>query len=238
MKYNVSDVIRDVRVLMDENAVSAPVVESSLNTLSVDEIIGKCIEPAAQRVVAVAPLSFFKNASSNFVLHNGAVRVDKDDVPAVLQGKICEYVNDGKRCQFCVPENVMRLFAVQFDDEELPCYDVVDYTSPEYAKQLSKQGGIRGTKEHPMVVVHHAKEGIVASVYGAHEKDVLLILVAGVALPKIDNNEQIDVPEEAYQSLLYMTAGLASQTLGNQKSGTYKQIAEMFLGIETQQQTE
>lgn len=136
MEYLVSDILTEVKVLLDRNNASPSLDIGEEDALSIDEIIESRILPAATYIALKAPLSLLDNSkplTGSPVITNGV---------GVLS----------------LPSDFLRLhdFGMRSWEGQVRFIDEAD---PLYAQQKSRYGGVRGNKQAPVVaIVNHGNQ--------------------------------------------------------------------------------
>lgn len=195
MNYATTKILRDVRMVLDENHSNNELLKINADTLDLDTIITEKIEHGAKDVLMVAPLSMidteqrFDNAKIDW---NGGIGVNSGSV--------------------ILPLDFMRFVKFMMNDWHIPVVVATNDTDVDYFKQLSPFAGIRGNANRPKCVLTKSNKGRVLEFYGGSDCDNAFIKYATyIPLPLICDG-LINIPEQLYQSVVYQIAGLVATT--------------------------
>ena len=195
MLYKTSDILRDVRVSIDENKTNEQLItEGDVDTLMLDDIIRSKIEEGVRLVVGAAPL-YMLDGGSTF---GDAVYWRKDYSGWVL-----------------LPEDFFRLVVFKMSDWERPVYKAITPDSPQYNVQHSRYKGLRGTPQKPVVAICVRQEGRVLELYSCNDNTATVEQALYMPLPKEDDG-YINIPERCYRSAVYEIAALTEASVGQQ----------------------
>lgn len=210
MIYTVDDILRDVRIAIDENRVSEQLLaELDSETLSLNEVVCSKIVEGIKRTLQDAPLH---------KIDGGEEFGDAIYWNANLSGWIL------------LPNDFLRLLIFKMSDWERPVYAAITAADPRYALQHSRCKGLRGTPQKPVVALTSRQEGRVLELYSCKSKDATVEQALYLPIPKIDEDNGINIPEECYQSAIYMIASLALATMGqNERSGVMRELSKQSL---------
>lgn len=210
MIYKIEEVLRDVRVVLDRNNISTPlIVEGDINTLSLNAIIKSKIVEAARRVEAEAPAHLLEGGH-NF---GDAVYWSKDGAGWVL-----------------LPDDFMRLIMFEMSDWEQPVYNAISENNAEYALQHSRYKGLRGTPQKPVCAIVFRPEGRALEFYSCKDETALVTRAAYLPYPTMDDDTGVDLCERCYTAILYQTAALVAATFGdNDKSAAMTELSKTAL---------
>ncbi|EJX03102.1 hypothetical protein EVA_08793 [gut metagenome] len=209
--YQVVDIIKDVRIALDQNAMSEALTGiDDVETLSLDEIICSKIVEAVKRVHSSASL-YHLNQGHNF----GDTLYWKGKEP-------CGWI--------LLPEDFMRLIVFQMDDWERAVYRAIDMNSQEFAMQSSRFSGVRGTPQRPKCVLTIRPEGRALEFYSC--KNQLAKVSRGVymPMPKIDNFGGIEISNNCYEAVIYTICALTATAFGDSsKSDMFNNMAKTLI---------
>lgn len=193
MLYRLSEIVRAVRVILDENAVSKQLLdERDIDTLTLDEIVLSKIADAARITERSAPVNLL-DSGNNFG-------------DAILWG-------DQSSGSTILPEDFFRLIAFKMSDWSRAVYQAITDRDPRYPLQASKWKGIRGTPEKPVCAIVMRPEGKVLEFYSCKDDTATVDEAVYLPYPKIEN-DGIRICERCYPAVLYEAAGLSSQSSG------------------------
>lgn len=205
MIYQLDKIMQDVRICLDQNMNSEPLIENGdMDTLALDGIIKSKIVEAIQRVHLEAP---------NYLLEGGHNFGD------------AVYWRDLESGWVLLPDDFMRLVVFEMDDWEQAVYQAISTDDPEYEKQRSRFKGIRGTAQRPVCAIAIRPEGKVLEFYSCKTTDAKVSRAMYLPYPRIDEDGGVDVCERCYNAVVYMTAGLVLSSLG--ESDRYQVMIEL-----------
>lgn len=195
MIYQITEVIREVRIALDHNNTSAQLLtEDDIDTLTLEEIIRSKIVEAVRRVHTDAP-PYLLEEGHNF----------GDEL----------YWADMNSGWILLPDDFLRLIIFRMTDWERPVYSAISTDSPEYRKQSSRFKGIRGTTQKPVCAIGIRPEGRVLEFYSCKNHDAQVAQGMYIPEPKIDLNGGIDISPRCYRAVVYMAAALVATTTGD-----------------------
>lgn len=210
MVYRIGEIARDVRIAIDENVISEPLIaEGDIDTLSLDEIIRSKILEGVKRVVSVAPVHMLEEGH----LLDSAV-----------------YWGDQGSGWTLLPDDFLRLLVFKMSDWERPVYNPITVADPQYALQHSRYKGVRGNPQKPVVAYVVRPEGKVLEFYSCKDESAYLQLGMYVPMPIIDDQDGIDLSKRCYEAVVYMAASLVLMTVGEgEKSKALSELATSLL---------
>lgn len=198
MNYNVSDIIKDVRIILNENSISSQLILSEdIDTLEIDEAIRREITDAVRSVTESAP---------SVLLDGGINFAETVGWESGVVGKGMGYTT--------LPDDFMRLLVFRMSDWKRPVTDIIDESSPRYNVQRSKFIGIRGGVDKPVCAIVTYPEGKVLEFYSCIGGSSVFVKLARYIpypsiIPATDGcEEQIVICRRLYTSSVYYTAGL------------------------------
>ncbi len=194
MVYQIPQIMRDVRIAIDENMVSEQLInDGDIETLSLDEIIRSKITEAVRRVHSNAALRHLEGG------HDFAGQ------PIYWEEKHSGHV--------LLPDDFMRLVSFKMSDWERACHYALDEDSPRYVLQSSRYLGIRGTAQKPVCVLVHRPEGKALEFYSCKGDDAEIVQASYIPYPVIEH-DGIDISERCYLAVVYTVAALVQTTYG------------------------
>ena len=202
--YLIEDMKRDVRIALDENAVSDKLLtDADPDTLTLDEIIESRIPIAARIVETIAPLP---------LLGGGEAFGDSigwESQPGYGMGFIL------------LPDDFLRLVSFQMSDWDRAVGTAITETDPLYQRQQSRFGGVRGNPQKPVVAIVNQPAGLVLEFYSCTGgEDVYVKQGRYIPIPKI-KDEMIELPEKIHDGMVYYTAYLTAQTLAQKDAAAH-----------------
>lgn len=200
MIFKVADIIRDVRIVLDQNMTSEQLIASEdIETLSLEDIIRSKIEDGAQRVEGAAPVHFLEEG------HDFSDSI---------------YWGSHDSGWLFLPDDFMRLIAFRMSDWERTLYSAISVDDPLYVKQSSRFKGIRGNVQKPVCAIINRPEGKALEFYSCNSHDAYIATATYLPYPHIDRDGGIDICEKCYKAVIYMTAALVSTTYGESDKAT------------------
>lgn len=202
VEYAVSDLVKDVKVLLDRNQESAGLLApSDSDTLSQAELIESKIVDAARIILSDAPEvegTSCKNA------------VTWTDSNGYYVGKMV------------LPTDMLRILSVKAEGWNRPA-EIISESDDAYKYQNCKYG-VRGNPERPIAAIVHTANGKSIELYTSTKQDATLAFIY-VQVPSITTEQKISLPSVLKDSILYMAGYLTCISLGDTDT------ASGFLGV-------
>lgn len=210
MVYNIHDVMRDVRICLDQNMTSEQLLQDDdVDTLALDDIVRSKILEAVVRVHSNAP---------TYLLEEGHNFGD-----AVFWG-------DLESGWVLLPQDFMRLIAFEMSDWEQTVYTAISPADPAYAMQRQRVKALRGTAQKPVCVITTRPEGKALEFYSCKSEDAYVSRGQYLPYPKVDEEDGIDICERCYTAVVYAAASLVLLTLGEgEKASALAEISNSTL---------
>lgn len=210
MVYKVSEIVRDVRIAIDQNMTSEQLIETGdIETLSLEEIIRSKTVEAVRRVECAAPAHLLEEG------HNFGDAV-------YWEGLESGWV--------LLPDDFMRLIAFRMSDWERTVYTALSADDPQYAKQSSRYKGIRGNVQKPVCAIVNRAEGKALEFYSCNSRDAYVSRATYLPYPCIDEHDGIDICERCYTAVIYTIAALVLTTYGeDNKASSLNDLAKSIL---------
>ena len=210
MIFKIPDILREVRVSLDENGVSDELLRTGdVETLSLDDIIRQKV-PEAVRLVHTAAPTYLLESGNNF---GDAV-----------------YWGDLESGWVLLPDDFMRLLMFRMSDWERTVYTAISTEDEEYERQRSRFKGIRGTSQKPVCAIALRPEGKVLEFYSCKSEEAEVAVASYLPYPKVDRFDGIDISERCYRAVVYMAAALTLQTYGEaEKASAMTELSKSFL---------
>lgn len=203
MIYEVADLVERIKVALDINKDSTPLIEAEdIDTLTTNEVIESKIEQAARSVIVAAP---------NYLLDSGVAMS-----PSVMwhsqQGYGSGYVY--------LPNDFLRLVCFQMSDWSYPVRDAITSDNPLYVQQFSRFPGIKGHPQKPVVAIVPQAVGQVLEFFSCLGGETVTIKQASyMPIPTIVDGS-ITLPEKLVSAIVYHAASIAAQTFGDTNLST------------------
>ena len=215
MEYNVSDIVLEAKVALDEN-VDSTALEGlpDEHTLKVNEIVRSKVVDAAMVIEQNAP---------TYMLDSGKAfgeSIGWDGQPGYGAG----YIH--------LPDDFMRLVCFQMSDWDYAVTVAITEDSPQYQMQRSRFAGVRGNPQKPVVAITSQPIGLVLEFFSCYSgADAFIKKARYIPIPRIKNGK-IDLCEKLRRAVVYYTAYLAALSLGNGDAaaamlGTARELAEI-----------
>jgi len=208
--YAVSELVKEVKVILDRNQETAALLPTDSDTLSQGEIIKGVIVDAARIIETAAPGNMvegekYEDIDVSWVEDHGAY------VGTVL-----------------LPSDLIRLLSVKVEGWRRPA-TIITEEDDAYKVQTSPWG-VRGNAERPVAAIVHSEGGRYLELYTSKVDDVGVDF-SYVKLPTIvDGN--IELPNGLKDAIVYMAAYLTCISLGDTETAArYKATANELAGI-------
>lgn len=198
--YVVEDLVREVRIIIDENRESSPLIEDGdETTLSLNEVIAYNIPIAAQIVETEAP---------RYMLGGGEAFATSISWMVGSVGK--------GRGTIILPDDFLRLVTFQMSDWERPVVEAISDEDPLYRQQFSRNKGLRGSPQCPVVAISNTPAGLVLEFFSCEAGESVTVLRARyIPKPEITENHEIILCEKLKRSIMYYAAYLTEVTYGS-----------------------
>lgn len=204
VEYAVSDLVKEVKVLLDRNQESAGLLApSDSDTLSQAELIESKIVDAARIILSDAP----ENMVEGTACTNEVTWTDSNDY----------YVGN-----MVLPTDMLRILSVKAEDWNRPA-EIISESDDAYKYQNCKYG-VRGNPERPIAAIVHTANGKSIELYTSTKQDATLAFIY-VQVPSIANEQKISLPSVLKDAILYMAGYLTCISLGDTDT------ASGFLGV-------
>lgn len=194
MIFQISDIVRDIRIAIDENDTSAPLIgENDIDTLSLDDIVRSKICEAVRRVESGAPVYLLEEGHS----FDTAI-----------------FWEDKGSGMILLPDDFMRLIVFKMSDWERSVYEAISVADPTYQLQHSRYKGIRGNTQKPVCAIVNRAVGKALEFYSCNSEAAYVQQASYLPYPTIDEDGGIDICERCYEAVVYMAASLVLTTYG------------------------
>lgn len=198
MVFNVDDLKREIRIALDQNMNSTPLLDvGDIDTLSLDDIIESKIEDAARLVMRDAPLHLLDGGKA-------------------FGESISWFSREGVGGGYiALPSDFLRLVSFQMSDWSYPVNVAITEDHPLYPLQSSRYAGIKGNPQRPVVALSSQPIGLVLEFYSCEAGEGVYVKRATyLPIPKI-NGGQIIFSEKLKSSVVYYAAYLTALSIGN-----------------------
>lgn len=199
MLYAKTDIMRDVRIILEQNQTETALIASDANTLELDDVIAQKIIHAARMVLEICPTRLVDNTIYASVSTQGT-RLEN----GFFKHTIAE------------PEDFLRLAWLRMSEWRVPVRSLVTDDSEEYSRANSQYRGVGGNPERPIAAeVLNADGGNSIECYST-EYPTGDVEWAYIEKPEwtagSDGADALDFSSRLYYSLLYQVAGLVAIT--------------------------
>ena len=202
--YAVSDLVKEVKVLLDRNQESAGLLApDDSDTLSQAELIESKIVDAARIILSDAPDDMVEGTSCT----NDVTWTDSNSY----------YVG-----KMVLPTDMLRILSVKADGWNRPA-EIISESDDAYKYQNCKYR-VRGNPERPIAAIVHTANGKSIELYTSKNQDATSAFIY-VQVPSITTEQKISLPSALKDSILYMAGYLTCISLGDTDT------ASGFLGV-------
>lgn len=203
-KYAVSELIKEVKVILDRNQESATLVPTDSDTLSQGEIIRGVVVDAASLIE--------RNAAGSLL--DG---IKYHSMKASWTDKNGAYVG-----WIALPSDLMRVDVVKVSDWERSTI-VASEDDDRYKMQSNKW--VRGNTQNPFAVLVHRSGELALELYTSKKADATVDF-SYVPTPSIDSEDNIELCSKLKDAIVYMAAYLTCISLGDTETAArYKATA-------------
>lgn len=219
MIYAVTDLVKEIRVALDNNMSSEALAGiGDVDTLSLDELIKSKIEDAGRAVVQSAPVSMLGGGKAF------GDTIGWDSEAGYGSGHIV------------LPDDFLRLIVFQMSDWSISVSEPITEHDPLYSRQRSRYGGVRGCPQKPVVAIVQQPIGQVLEFFSCTGGEHVYVKMARYApMPKIETyngEEVIDLPEKIKRPVVYEAAYLvALATQDTEHAKGYLAVCQELLGV-------
>lgn len=197
MEYLVENIIKEVKVALDENVDSSALSGlGDVDTLKLDEIIESKVVDAARIIESNAPAHLLDSGRAF------GESIGWDGQPGYGAG----YIH--------LPDDFMRLVCFQMSDWDYALTMAITEDSPQYQMQRSRFAGVRGNPQKPVVAITSQPIGLVLEFFSCYSGDNAFIKKARyIPMPRIRNGK-IELCEKLKPAVVYYTAYLSALSMG------------------------
>lgn len=204
IEYAVSDLVKEVKVLLDRNQESAGLLTpDDTDTLSQAELIESKIVDAARIILSDAPEDMVEGT----LCTNEVTWTDSNGY----------YVG-----KMVLPTDMLRILSVKAEDWTRSA-TIISESDDAYKYQNCKFG-IRGNPERPIAAIVHTTNGKSIELYTSKKQNATLAFIY-VQVPSVTTEKKIVLPSTLKDSIIYMAGYLTCISLGDTDT------ASGFLGV-------
>ena len=218
MNYAVADILKDVRITLDQNQVES-ILAADDDTLELDDIIRKKITEAAMRILREAPLRMI---DGTIALPEPVTIEDADDEAQVSIRSVIR-----------LPDDYLRLAIVRMSDWKTPLRVAILDTSDIYQTVTSEFDGIRPNEYRPLAVETEDVDGPILELWGSGDAEATLEQGRYIGQPRVRDGV-LNFPKLLYPALVNMTAALTAQAYKDNAAQSLMQLAVEYMGIQNE----
>lgn len=222
MLYNVSDIVEEIRVALDQNMSSTRLADlGDIDTLSLDELIESKIVDAARIVEQSAPREMLEQGTELQIYRV----VAGEEAPDYLVNNITE----GTISYGCInlPDDFLRFLSLTIQKRPIPATEAISEQAPMFIRQFSKYPGIRGNPLKPVVAIIRSKQNgtPILAVFPHDRTNNRVTSITYLPIPSItteNDKEVIDISQKLKPAIVYYAAylvALATQHTEQQTGG-------------------
>ena len=209
-KVLVDELVKEVRVTLDENQVESEYLQSSTENMELNEIIRSKMPDAVRGIVEMCPVS---------LLNADALTLADDD----------RTENEDGIGFVVLPNDFLRLVSFKLASWNRSVTSVADEESP--TGLMQRNAFTRGTPMKPVCVLSHKADGRRVLEYftasGGNDTVERALYVPNPSIVTEDGNEKISIPHLLRASIVNYCAGLACLSRGDAEQG------DLFIKIAT-----
>lgn len=252
MRYTKAQIMQEVRTVIDQNQTESGIdgVELDCDTLELDDIIERNITTAATRVLLTCPLRMVSNDGVKNLpkTKNISAKVDEEDkdtdagggsigsVGEVIGGitdittTIKIVANENGLATIPLPADYLRLTLADMEGWGHPVREAVADTDDLAKTCESRFKAIRPNKYRPCVVEGQVDGSPTLKLYGA-EAGSEITQAQYIPTPSFESDNTINLPSLVFDTIVYYTAALTLQTLGEKSWTELMQVSQIMLGL-------
>ena len=195
--YTIASLVTDIKVALDYNNSSIPLeMEGDIDTLTLEELIESKIEDAARAVVERAPLRLVDEVEQ---MTTSNITWDSEDANRLRGGSIT------------LDPDFLRLVSFKAGDWDYAVSEAIDDSSPLYARQHSRYGGVRGNPQQPVVAIVNRGSNLILEFFTTKSTTAE---GSYIKIPKEDNGS-ISLSDKLKPAVVYYAAYMTARSVGN-----------------------
>ena len=212
-----SDVIREVKIILDENITEVSVLTDDPDQLQMEGHIRARIIDAVRAI---------HEAADSSMLDDGEL-IPVESTVHVTEGTVYQ---DGTG-YVTLPDDFMRLVIFKMNKWKRPVVEAISDTDPRYFLQKSRFVGIRGGTDKPVCAITTGEASKVLEFYSLPkgETDHGVEKARYLPLPSIEANDTIKMCRKLVRPIYYQCAALVALSLKDQSSANLFEIAKSYL---------
>lgn len=213
MLYDLAQIKRDVRTILDENTQGEPLFED-VGTLTVDKVIESRVLEAVRSVEYSAPVHLIN---------------ESEPIPYKSIQWFGDLGKSGGR--LALPSDFMRLVSFRMNDWHKAVTTAIGADSPQYAKQKSPFAGVRGNATRPVVaIVHEGGENYLEFYSCSGGEGVEVADARYLKMPEA-MQDKVFVVSNLYTAMLYECAYLVGVTFSLPNIEILRNVAKEHLSV-------
>lgn len=194
--YQVSDLVRDIRVLLDYNEEDEQLVQyGDGDSLSISTLIESKIAEAARQVYLSAPLSLLP--------------------PTQLTGSITWEQRAHPGGRIVLPADFMKLLSFRMSDWEQTVHEAIGVDDALYEQQGSRFAGVRGNPQRPVCAIVPDGGGLALEFYACQNAEATISTALYAAYPGMENG-LIALAPKLLDDIERVAGGLVCRSLGDE----------------------
>ena len=212
----VSDVVREVKIILDENISETPVLVDDPDQLQLDDHIKARIVDAVRSI---------HEAADSSLLDDGLL------IPLTVDGLPTVQVNPDGSGYVKLPDDFMRLVIFKMTVWKRPVIMAISDTDPRYFLQKSRFMGIRGGVDKPICAITTGEASKVLEFYSLPpgELDTSVEKARYLPLPAIETDDTIKMCRKLVRPIYYQCAALVALSRQDPSAPNLFEIAKSYL---------
>ncbi len=215
-----SDVIREVKIILDENITEVSVLTDDPDQLQMEGHIRARIIDAVRAI---------HEAADSSLLDDGE-EIPVESTVTVIQNQIDGAAYQNGTGYVTLPDDFMRLVIFKMKKWKRPVVEAISDTDPRYFLQKSRFVGIRGGTEKPVCAITTGGASKVLEFFSLSpgETDLEVEKHRYLPLPAIED-DTIKMCRKLVRPIYYQCAALVALSLKDQSSANLFEIAKSYL---------
>lgn len=209
MLYRVEDIVKDVRVALDQNESDEQLLsESDSDTLQLDELIRSKIEAGVDAVEMAAP---------SWLLEGGHTFGD-------------ELYWEGNGIGFVLlPDDFKRLVSFKMSDWDMAVTTAIGPEDAMYGRQRVTVSAVRGNVHRPVCAIVARAEGLSLEFFASRDEEAQVVQAVYIPKRKIDEEGCIDLSAKCYEKAVAYISALVLMTMGSAAAKEYVELSKTLL---------
>lgn len=211
-----SDVIREVKIILDENITETPVLVDDPDQLQLEDHIKARIVDAVRAI---------HEAAGSELLDDGL------PIPLTDGGQPTVQVNPDGTGYLRLPDDFMRLVIFKMTKWKRPVVMPISDTDPRYFPQKSRFLGVRGGVDKPVCALTTGEASRILEFYSLppDETDKSVEKARYLPLPKIEEDDTIKMCRKLVRPIYYECAALVALSMKDQAATSLFEIAKGYI---------